>query len=148
MNDPNPDRRPLGDPEEPPVTYRLTIDPKPTYLHFTVTGPNTKENVRGYLDEIRRECTRRNCYRVLVEERLEGQRLGTFDVFEIVKEGSYKALGIFKAFAYVDINSEGDLMKFAETVAVNRAMPVAVFATVAQAEKWLQADAASSSPGR
>lgn len=28
-------------------------------------------------------------------------------------------------------------MHFAETVAVNRSLPVAVFATVADAEKWL-----------
>jgi hypothetical protein len=30
-------------------------------------------------------------------------------------------------------------MRFAETVAVNRAMPVTVFATVTEAEAWLLA---------
>ena len=42
--------------------------------------------------------------------------------------------------AYVDVNATGDLMGFAENVAVNRAIPVRVFASVAAAEEWLRAD--------
>ena len=119
------------------MSYKLTIHQKPTYLHAIVTGRNTRENVARYLEEIRGECIARNCFRILVEERLEGPRLGTMDVFQIVSEGSSKAGGTFKAFAYVDVNAKGDLMQFAETVAVNRGLPVAVFSTVADAEKWL-----------
>jgi hypothetical protein len=37
-------------------------------------------------------------------------------------------------------------MHFAETVAVNRGLPMAVFSTVAEAEKWLQNKAADSVP--
>jgi hypothetical protein len=77
---------------------------------------------------------------VLIEERLEGPRLGTLDVFEIVSQGSSRALGILQAIAYVDVNAAGDLMQFAETVAVNRALPVTVFSTVADAERWLLAE--------
>jgi hypothetical protein len=40
--------------------------------------------------------------------------------------------------AYVDVNAEGDLMKFAEDVAVNRFLRVAVFSSVPDAELWLQ----------
>jgi hypothetical protein len=119
------------------MTYKLTIKQKPTYLHAIVTGLNTKENVLRYLEEILRECMVRKCLRVLIEERLEGPRLGTFDVFNIASEGSNKARGMLKAIAYVDVNAERDLMDFAETVAVNRSLPVAVFSTVAEAEKWL-----------
>jgi hypothetical protein len=119
------------------MTYKLTIHQKPTYLHAIVTGRDTRENVERYLEEIRRECIARNCFRVLVEERLEGPRLDTMDVFQIVSEGSSKASGIYKAFAYVDVNAKGNLMQFAETVAVNRGVPVVVFPTVADAEKWL-----------
>jgi hypothetical protein len=89
------------------------------------------------MEEISRECRARNCFRVLIEERLEGPRLRTIDVFGIVSERSNKDRGMFKAIAYVDINTESDLMLFAETVAINRAMPVAVFSTVADAAKWL-----------
>ena len=119
------------------MTYKLTIDQKPAYLHAVVTGRNSRENVARYMADILRECTARNCFRMLIEERLEGVRLGTIDVFGIASEGSSRAGGMIKAIAYVDVNAESDLMKFAETVAVNRALPVAVFSTVADAEKWL-----------
>ena len=119
------------------MSYRLTITQKPAYLHAIITGVNSRENVECYLDDIRRECTSRGCFRVLIEERLEGLRLGTIDVFQIAAEGSGRALGIFKAIAYVDVNAEGDLMEFAETVAVNRFLAVKLFSSVSDAEKWL-----------
>lgn len=119
------------------MDYQLTIESKPSYLHFIVTGRNSKETVILYLQEILRECIARNCFRILIEERLEGPRLGTMDVFKIVSEESKAIVGIFKAIAYVDVNAESNLMHFAETLAVNRFLPVTVFATVADAEQWL-----------
>ena len=119
------------------MTYQLTIHQKPSYLHAIVTGPNSRENVQGYLQELRNECIARRCFRVLVEERLEGPRIGAMDVFKIAAEGSSKASGTFQAIAYVDVNADGGWMKFAETVAVNRGMPLVVFPTVAEAEQWL-----------
>lgn len=121
------------------MTYKVTFDQQPAYLHAVVTGQNTKENVAGYLGELLRECLSRGFAKALIEERLDGPRLGTSDIFDIVSQGSAQALGKLKAIAYVDVNAEGGLMRFAETVAVNRAMPVTVFATVAEAEKWLLA---------
>ena len=119
------------------MTYKLTITQKPTYLHIVVTGQNSKKTILQYFDEIHRECTARGCFRILIEERLEGPRLGVIDVFQIVSDESSKDRGFFKAIAYVDINAESDLMEFAEDVAVNRALPVVVFSTVADADKWL-----------
>jgi len=119
------------------MDYQLTIESKPSYLHFIVTGRNSKETVILYLQEILRECIARNCFRILIEERLEGPRLGTMDVFNIVSEESKTVVGILKAIAYVDVNAESNLMHFAETVAVNRFLPVTVFATVADAVQWL-----------
>ena len=119
------------------MTYKLTVDQKPTYLHAIVTGRNSRENVVRYLEETLRECIARSCFRVLIEERLDGPRLGTLDVFQIVSEASSKAEGVLKAIAYVDVNAESNMMQFAETVAVNRGVPVVVFSTVADAEKWL-----------
>ena len=63
------------------MTYKLTIDQKPGYLHVAVTGRNSSENVVRYMEEVIRECTARRCFRVLIEERLEGPRLGTIEVF-------------------------------------------------------------------
>ena len=121
------------------MSYSLSFTQKPAYLHAVVTGSNTKENVAHYLEEILRECVARRCSRLLIEENLLGPRLGTFDVFQIAAEGSNRAQGRFQAIAFVDVNAEGDLMKFSETVATNRGLPVAVFATIAAAEEWLLA---------
>jgi hypothetical protein len=118
--------------------FTVTYTQKPTYLHAVVTGANTAENVRNYLKEIQRECKARQCRRVLVEERLEGPRLGIVDVYRIVAEGTVRALGQIEAIAYVDVNAEGDLMKFAEDVAVHGLLRMAVFSSVANAELWLQ----------
>ena len=127
------------------MSYELRFDQEPTYLHAVVTGTNSKETVAAYLDDIKRECVARNCFRVLIEERLDGERLGIMDVFEIAAEGSRRAPAQFKALAYVDVNAGGDLMRFAETVAVNRGLPVMVFGTVAEAREWLlRLDAASA----
>ena len=80
-----------------------------------------------------------NCFRLLIEERLEGPRLNTIEVFMLASEGSSHAIGKFSAIAYVDINAVNKSMQFAETVAVNRAIPVRVFDTVDEAEGWLLA---------
>ena len=129
------------------MTYTLTIDQKPTYLHAIVTGRNTKENVVRYLEDVIRECRVRNCWSVLIEERLEGARLRTMDVFDIASQGDIRFAGMLRAMAYVDVNAEGDLMRFAEDVAVNRGLPVKVFSTVNDAEQWLRhTDRSGSGP--
>jgi hypothetical protein len=123
------------------VTYELTIENKPGYLHVIVTGDNTRENVVRYMEEVVRACTLRQCFRVLIEERLDGPRLGTLDVFEMVSTGSTRFLRTLQAMAYVDVNAHSqEMMQFAENVAVNRAFPVRVFPTVLAAERWLEAE--------
>ena len=119
------------------MKYQLKVEPKSGYLHIVVTGQNSKENVAAYLAELRGECIARGCFRVLIEERLEGPRLRTLDVFEVIFKGSKHAIGMYKAIAFVDVNAEGDLMQFAQTAAVNRGIPVSLFSTVADAEQWL-----------
>ncbi len=122
------------------MTYKLTIHKKPTYLHIIAIGENSSENVARYLEEVLLKCEEADCHRVLIEERLEGPRLNTLEVFQVVSAGSGRAIGKFRAIAYVDVNADGELMQFAETVALNRAIPVSVFATVAEAEQWLLAE--------
>ena len=117
--------------------YELTIVEKPGYLHAIVTGRNSPENVAGYLQAAMQECLSRGCRRLLIEENLSGRRLETWDVFEIASRGSGRFASQLDAVAYVDLNAHGELMKFAETVAVNRGLPLSVFATVEEAERWL-----------
>ena len=111
---------------------------KPGYLHAIVTGQNTLENVMLYLQQLHQECEARGINRVLIEERLTGRRLETFDVYQIAAEGSQRGAGSFEAIAYVDVHASGQLMKFAETVANNRGVPVNLFTNVADAEAWLK----------
>jgi hypothetical protein len=120
------------------MTYKLTIIQKPTYLHFIVTGTNNEENVVRCFEDIHRECTARNCSRILVEKRLSGSCLEVLDVFSIAREASIRGKGLYKAIAYVDLNApENSLLKFAEDIASTRSFPLVVFTTVAEAKKWL-----------
>lgn len=128
------------------MPYQITMDQKSPYLHFTITGQITKENILDYMKRILRECTARRCSHALIEDRLEGPRLGTFDLFDIASEGSRAALGKLKAVAFVDRNAEDKQIKFAETVAVNRALNVTIFSTVANADQWLLKEISKYTP--
>jgi hypothetical protein len=119
------------------MSYKLTVTPKPTYLHIIVTGQLTEENVLRYFEEIHCECTARNCFRILIEENLDGPRLNVITVLELVSKESSKNRGLYEAIAYVDVNAVDDSMKFIENASVNRGLPVKVFSTVTNAEKWL-----------
>ncbi len=121
------------------MAYQLKIEQKPQYLHFTVTGRNSPDTVVRYMEEVMQEVAARRCPRVLIEENLDGPRLGTMEVFSMVTAGSKRYHGMLEALAYVDLNAEGGVMRFAEDVAVNRGIPVRVFRTVDGAEKWLLA---------
>jgi hypothetical protein len=119
--------------------YQLTIEKKPGYLHFRVTGPNSLETVRGYLSEVYQACTESVYSSILIEENLTGRGLGLLDIFEVVTERSEKTWPHIRRIAYVDLNPEHSApdMKFAENVAVNRGVNVHVFSNVRDAEAWL-----------
>jgi hypothetical protein len=119
------------------MTYELKIDQKPGYLHAVVTGTNSTENVMLYLEELLHHCSARGCSRVLIEERLEGPRLGPVEVCQIASEGSLRCGCTSLAIAYVDVNARDDMMELAANVAGSRWLQVAVLQTVAGAEEWL-----------
>lgn len=118
------------------MNYEVSVERRRRFIHVTVRGENRPNVVSRYLRDIVEECRRQDCYRVLIEEKLQGPRLGAGDVFEIASEGATEALGVLQAVAYVD-EKMGDMAEFAETVAINRGMPVKTFASVADAEEWL-----------
>ena len=121
------------------TSFDLTITEKPGYAHAVITGPNTEENVAGYIDRLLRECAARRCRRVLIEERLEGPRLYTIKAYQIAAQGASRAKGAFDRIAYVDVNSDGGaLLRFAGALAADHHIPVRIFATVAEAEDWLK----------
>ena len=118
------------------MSFSVDYEAHPGYLQATVTGFNSAGTVAKYLDDIRRECEQRDCYRVLIVEELTGPRLSVDDVFSVASDGASRALGIFQAIAYVD-ESMGDMAYFAENVAINRGIPVKVFSRVEDAREWL-----------
>jgi hypothetical protein len=117
--------------------YSLTFEEKVGLLHVVVEGRNSRENTIAYLEEVVNECGRRQCPYVLIEERLVGPQLGAFDVFDIASRQGRPLVEPIRAIAYVDVNAGADMMKFAEDVAVNRGIPVRMFTSVAEAERWL-----------
>lgn len=122
------------------MSYQLKLVQKPAYLHAIVTGQNSRENVEKYLRELRDERIARGCSKVLVEERLAGPRVSIADAFQIAAGCAELAYGANTEFAYVDVYAVNDSMKFAESVAVNRGVSVAIFSNVHDAEKWLLRD--------
>lgn len=120
------------------MRYAITCDQKENYLHCKVTGENSKRNVIAYAKDMVRECEKRQCYRMLIEEALEGPRLSILEVFQVMIESLEKWRGRYEKIAYVDVYGSESFVKFVETVAVNRGFALGVFFTVAEAEKWLQ----------
>src|SRR4030095_15213658 len=113
------------------MAFALKFSEKARYLHAVVTGDNTKDDVVGYLHALMHECRLRGTTRLLIEKRLAVPRLGPFYVFDIAAQGSTEAAGIVQAIAFIDVYAVGDAMKFAENVAVNRGLPIRMFAAVA-----------------
>jgi hypothetical protein len=72
--------------KEKAMPYVLSVENKEAYLHITVTGDNTPENVANYLSEVRNKCVEHQCSKVLIEENLRGPSLGTGIIYNIVTE--------------------------------------------------------------
>lgn len=120
------------------MSHELSVKSRGAYLHITVTGDNTSEDVRQYLAEVHEACVNHNCAYVLIEENLQGRSLETLELFQVIAKAAQPSPAV-RCVAYIDLNPEHDAkrMKFAETVASNRGMMVKVFTDMAEAEKWL-----------
>jgi len=118
------------------MTYDVRYVRRSDYIHAIVTGKNSRENFLRYTDDVLGECQRTQCRRILIEDKLAGPRMSEFEIFLVVTEASRRSLGFYDALAFVD-EQIGEARYFAETVAVNRGIPIAVIQDVAQAEQWL-----------
>lgn len=119
------------------MNYEITFERHTDYIHARITGSNSPDTVVQYMTDVHNECKRQDCFRLLIEENLEGPRLDVGEIFTLMSEGSMSALGLFDALAYVD-PAMGELADFAETVGVNRGMPILMFQTVDDARAWLE----------
>lgn len=119
--------------------YTLTVESKGSYLHAVVRGPNDRATVIGYFAEIREACVKRDCYRVLVEERLEGPRFPPEVLLPLMAEVAGSAGATFEALAYVDAMAVADTVMRLASQVVQPGARVGVFDAVAEAEAWLRA---------
>jgi hypothetical protein len=120
------------------VPYQVTIDEKPTYLHTKVVGPRTPENAIRYLEEVYAACLRTGKSQVLLEMAFSGPSLGASGILRVVSERSADGAKLRK-IAYVEASMDGQQRaKFAETVAINRAVNVRLFDAVGEAVRWLE----------
>lgn len=123
------------------VPYQVTIEERPDYLHARVVGPRTPENAIRYLEEVYAACVRTGLAKVLLEMAFSGPSLGVSGVLRVVSERSADGAKLRK-IAYVEASPDGlGKAQFAETAAVNRAVNVRLFDSVAQAARWLEEDA-------
>jgi SpoIIAA-like len=121
------------------MAHKIAAHISPSHVHVVVTGDNTERDVLAYMEEVRQLCVQHSCWYVLIEESLSGPGLGITSVFDLASHGAETAREHFRAIAYVDVNPahEHDMMKFAETVALNRGLQVRVFEDVDDAKRWL-----------
>lgn len=122
------------------MSYVLRLENKGAYLHITVTGDNTPENVANYLSEVRDKCVEHQCSTVLIEENLRGPSLAPSIVFSIITEAATRVWPSVQRIAYIDTNPahQTETLQFAETVAVNRGVNIRFFSRIAEAEQWLE----------
>ena len=124
------------------ISYVLTIEEWPSYLHAKASGTRSAENAQRFLLEVHEAWTRRNCKALLLEMNLSGPSLSVLAIYSLIAERAPHAFGL-KRIAYVEAGSGHDpaQARFAETVARNRGVNVRLFPTVEAAAGWLRAAA-------
>ncbi len=120
--------------------YELTIEVCPDYLHASVTGDRTGANALRFLKDAYAACVENEKSRLLLEMRLTGSRLGTLGIYRVVSDRSADGAKL-RRIAYVEAPLDDvEAARFAETVAVNRAVNVRLFTNVSEAARWLEDD--------
>jgi hypothetical protein len=89
------------------------------------------------MDDAYRECIARGYDSLLMEQALEGPSLGPGGIFKVVQARLAEALTL-KRIAYVDSLGRDDGRQFVEDAARNRGINIRVFATVDEAERWME----------
>jgi hypothetical protein len=122
------------------MSYQLSVDKRPAYLHAKVVGKRTPENALRYLQEVYSVCVNNNYTAVLLDMNFRGPSLSTTEIFDVVLQRVPDALRLRK-IAYVEgVPDDPAMPAFAETVAVNRGVNVRRFQNVADAANWLSYD--------
>jgi hypothetical protein len=119
------------------VSYRLTVEERPAYLHAKVVGERTAANVLRFLEESYAACVKSGRSALLLEIGLSGPSLNTISIYNVISQRLMDARKLHK-IAYVPTGiADPAIPYFAETVALNRGVNVRLFQSVAAAEEWL-----------
>jgi hypothetical protein len=63
------------------MSYEIHYEQHTRFLKAHITGTNSAHAVASYMQDILQECRKRDCFRALMHEDLEGPRLETDDIF-------------------------------------------------------------------
>ena len=119
------------------MAYELTIEERPNYVHVIAEGDRTPENAHRFLKDAWEACQRTGRTAVLLDLRLTGPPLDYADIFRVISERSADGSKLRKV-AYVQSSTPDPTRpQFAETVALNRAVPARLFPDIASAARWL-----------
>jgi hypothetical protein len=119
------------------MSYQLTIEERPAYLHAKVVGERSPANALRFLEEAYAACAKTGRSAVLLEMQLSGPSLSTASIYDVISQRVPDGMKLRK-IAYVQATIDDPAMPyFAETVALNRGVNVRLFPNVAAAARWL-----------
>ena len=124
------------------MTYDLTVERKPTYLHVAAAGTRSAENARRFLVDAYRASIEHKCDSLFLEMKLSGPSLSLASIFSVIAERSPDGATL-KRIAYLDERT--DDAEFAELVARNRGVNVQLFHSLSDAERWLSTSPTAAS---
>ena len=128
------------------MTYRLTVEAHETYVHARLDGTRTPQNLLRYMREAYLACVQHGRSDLLLEMNLASADLDISAIYRIVLQRAADGAKL-RRIAYVETGAvSAAKSRFAETVAVNRAVNVRLFPTLGEAKAWLESEA--SAPAR
>jgi len=119
--------------------YRLTLEERPGYLYALAEGERTAENMTRFLGDVHEACQRLGRTAALIEVGLEGPSLGIGTIYGIITARAPTGV-LLNRIAYVERSAGKNTgAQFAVDVAVNRGVNLRMFATAADARRWIEA---------
>lgn len=130
------------------MEYAFSAERKDGYVHVRVQGASDAPTTARYMEDMFRACLEHRCGFLLIEENLEGERLGIGEIFQLITEKIDELRPAIRVVAFVDATAQHSdaTLSFADNVITNRGITVSHFGTVSAAEAWLRRQVTSSRP--
>ena len=128
------------------MTYRFSAEAHETYVHARLDGTRTPENLLRYMREAYLACVQHGRSDLLLEMNLANADLDSSAIYRVIMQRAADGAKL-RRIAYVETGAvSAAKSRFAETVAVNRAVNVRLFPTLGEAKAWLESDAPGAAP--